>query len=397
MMCPRSKAGQTTRPAILWPLFLGLLLQAATCVAAAQAAVPPLPVPTAPAVDTQAHILVDFHTGRVLAETAANERMEPASLTKLMTTYIVFSELERGNLDLADEVLISEKAWRTPGSRTFVEVNTHVSVEDLLKGVVVQSGNDATVALAEHIAGDETAFAELMNNYAVALNMSNTRFANSTGLPATDHYTSAADMALLVRAIIRQFPNHYRYYALREHTYNGITQANRNRLLWRDPSVDGGKTGHTDSAGYCLVTSALRDDMRLISVVLGARSEEARLQESMKLLNYGFRFYETRLVQRAAEPVASARIWQGEAEKIELGLDQDLYVTIPRNSADRLQASHEVSPSILAPVAQGETLGRLVVSLDGDELATRPLVAIRGIAPGGLTRRLTDRVLMLFQ
>lgn len=320
------------RPAMIAALCASLLV-----LGALPARAVPIPVPAPPSVEAKAHILVDFNSGQVLAESNSRERVEPASLTKLMTTYIVFSELQRGNLSLTDQVLVSEKAWRTPGSRSFIEVNTRVSVENLLKGVIVQSGNDATVALAEHVAGSEDAFAELMNNYARALNMNDTHFVNSTGLPDPQHYTSAADMAQLLQAIIRQYPEYYTYYSLREHTYNGITQPNRNRLLWRDPSVDGGKTGHTESAGYCLVTSALREDMRLVSVVLGTRSEEARLQESMKLLNYGFRFFETRLVQRAAEPVASSRIWQGEAEQIQLGIEQDLYVTIPRNSADKLR------------------------------------------------------------
>lgn len=382
------------RPAMFTALCAGLLVLASVPARAAINA--PIPVPAPPSIEARAHILVDFHSGHVLAETNARERMEPASLTKLMTTYIVFSELQRGNIALTDRVLVSEKAWRTPGSRSFVEVNTRVSVEDLLKGVIVQSGNDATVALAEHIAGSEDAFAELMNNYARALDMNDSHFANSTGLPASDHYTSAADMAQLMRAIIRQFPEYYIYYSLREHTYNGITQPNRNRLLWRDPSVDGGKTGHTESAGYCLVTSAQRDDMRLISVVLGTRSEESRLQESAKLLNYGFRFFETRLVHAAAEPITTTRIWQGAAEHLQLGIEQDLYVTIPRNSADQLETALEVVPSILAPVSQGDQLGRLEVRLNGEELTTRPLVAISGMEQGGFTRRLTDRVLMFF-
>ncbi|MDX9741362.1 MAG: D-alanyl-D-alanine carboxypeptidase family protein [Gammaproteobacteria bacterium] len=381
------------QPAMFTALCASLLALAAF---SAQAVAALIPVPAPPSVDAKAHILVDFHSGHILSETNARERVEPASLTKLMTTYIVFSELQRGNVALTDQVLVSEKAWRTPGSRSFVEVNTRVSVEDLLKGVIVQSGNDATVALAEHIAGSEGAFAELMNNYARALNMNDSHFINSTGLPAPDHYTSAVDMAQLLQAIIRQFPEYYTYYSLREHTYNGITQPNRNRLLWRDPSVDGGKTGHTESAGYCLVTSALRDDMRLVSVVLGTRSEEARLQESAKLLNYGFRFFETRLVHAAAEPVTATRIWQGAAEQLQLGIEQDLYVTIPRNSANQLETVLEIVPSILAPVSQGDQLGRLEVRLNGEELTTRPLVAISDMGQGGFARRLADRVLMFF-
>lgn len=381
------------------PTFLGqwgpVLLALAFLVATtAQAAVP---IPAPPAVNASGYVLVDFDSGHVIAEGNARERMEPASLTKLMTSYIVFTELATGNIALDELVPVSERAWRMPGSRSFIDVNSRVSVEDLLKGVIVQSGNDASVALAEHIAGSEDAFADLMNSYAASLDMLDTRFVNSTGLPHPEHYTTAHDLSLLMRALIRQYPEYYAWYGIREFTYNGITQPNRNRLLWRDDSVDGGKTGHTESAGYCLVASAHRDGMRLISVVLGTSSENARLQETQKLLNYGFRFFETHLVHAADTPVTQARVWQGDLEEVPLGIERDLYVTIPRNQGDKLATSLEIGPGILAPVRKGDRLGTLEVTLDGVPIANRPLVAARDVVEGSLARRLTDRVLMFFQ
>lgn len=383
----------TPVPSLRSSLFIVFAL-ALTAALPAQAA---LPMPAPPAVNASGYLLMDFNSGQIIAEGNARERLEPASLTKLMTSYIVFNELRLGNVKLTDEVPVSERAWRMPGSRSFIEVNTRVSLENLLKGVIVQSGNDASVALAEYIAGGEDAFADLMNNYARALNMTGTHFVNSTGLPHPEHYTNAADLALLMQALIRQFPDYYKYYSIREYSYNGITQPNRNRLLALDPSVDGGKTGHTEAAGYCLVASAARDGMRLITVVLGTRSENIRLQETQKLLNYGFRFFDTRLVHKAAEPVTQTRVWQGEIEEIALGIEQDLYVTVPRNVADRIAANYTVNQAILAPVTQGTPLGQLDVSLDGENIASRPLVAVSDIAEGSFTRRLTDRVLMFFQ
>ena len=251
------------------------------------------PVPKAPAVGAKGYLLEDFHSGQSIAEKNADQPMEPASITKLMTAYVVFTEIRNGSLGLSDKVRISEKAWRTEGSRMFVEVNTQVSVAELLKGMIIQSGNDATVALAEQIAGTEDSFAALMNHHAKELGMTKSNFVNSTGLPHKDHYTTARDIARISRAMIEEFPEYYQWYSEREFTYNEITQYNRNKLLWRDESVDGLKTGHTESAGYCLVTSAERDGMRLISVVLGTKSEEARADATQSLLNYGFRFFET--------------------------------------------------------------------------------------------------------
>ncbi len=355
------------------------------------------PIPAPPAVNARSWLLQDFHSGAVLSEHNANERMEPASLVKIMTAYIVFSEIRAGTVSLDNQVLISEKAWRMPGSRMFIEVNTRVSVEDLLKGMIVQSGNDASVALAEHVAGSESAFADLMNEHARALGMTGTHYTNSTGLPDPDLYTTAHDLALLARAMIRKFPEYYQWYSEREFTFNGITQPNRNRLLWRDGGVDGLKTGHTQSAGFCLVTSAERDNMRLITVVLGTGSDDARVQETQKLLNYGFRFFETHRVYQAGATVTNARVWQGAAPELALGLEDDLYVTIPRNQYHRINASTRINPSLTAPIRRGDPHGSIELTLDDANIAMRPLVALQTIEEGGFFQRLTDRIMMMFE
>lgn len=373
-----------------------LLLVAGPSLAAAPA--PATPTPTPPSINARGFVLLDFNSGRVLAESNADTRMEPASLTKLMTAYVVFNELRNGAINEDQLVTISEKAWRTGGSRMFVEVSKQVPVDDLLKGMIVQSGNDATVALAEHIAGSEGAFAELMNNFAGALQMKNTHFTNSTGMPDPDHYTTAHDLALLTRALIMTFPEFYKLYSIREFTYNNITQHNRNRLLWRDDSVDGVKTGHTESAGFCLVTSAQRDNMRLISTVLGTKSDNSRFEESQKLLNYGFRFFETHRLYEAGASLATARVWKGASEELPLGLTQDLYVTIPRNQYQKLKATMNMNPtSITAPVHKGQQLGTVLVALDGNQVTERPLVALRDIPEGSFVQRLSDEILMFFE
>lgn len=354
-------------------------------------------VPDAPAVAARAYILQDFHSGRILAESNADEKMEPASLTKMMTTYVTFSELEQGRIKLADKVRITEKAWRMSGSKMFIEVDTEVSVEALINGVIIQSGNDASVALAEFIAGEELAFADLMNQYADGLGMTGTRFENASGLPAPGHYTTARDMAVLAVALIRDFPEFYPLHALKKYEYNGITQYNRNKLLWRDDTVDGIKTGHTKSAGYCLVASANRDEMRLVSVVLGSKSERNRAAESMALLNYGFRFFETHRIYGALEPLTEIRIWKGETPKLGIGLTEDLYVTVPRGQYSRLDAKMEVESEVLAPVRQGEARGKLHVTLAGEQLVQRPLVALRSVPEGNLWRQVTDQVRLLFR
>jgi D-alanyl-D-alanine carboxypeptidase (penicillin-binding protein 5/6) len=374
-----------------------LLLFAGPSPAAAPAATPATLTPTPPSINAGSYILLDHYSGNVLAENNSDARMEPASLTKLMTAYIVFNELKNGALSEDQLVTISENAWRTQGSRMFVEVKKQVSVNDLLKGMIVQSGNDATVALAEQVAGSESAFSELMNNFAGALHMKDTHFMNSTGMPDPQHYTTAHDLALLTRALIGAFPDYYKLYSLREFTYNNITQHNRNRLLWRDDSVDGVKTGHTESAGYCLVTSAIRDDMRLISVVLSTKSDDMRVQESQKLINYGFRFYETHRLYSADASLTTARVWKGMTEELPLGLAQDLYVTIPRNQYKKLNAAMNMNSTITAPVHKGQQLGTVQVSLDGKNVAERPLVALREIPEGNFAQRLSDEIRLFFE
>ncbi len=355
------------------------------------------PVPKAPSVGAKGYLLEDFHSGQIIAEKNADQPLEPASITKLMTAYVVFSEIREGNLSLEEKVRISEKAWRTEGSRMFVEVNSQVSVADLLKGVIIQSGNDATVALAEQVAGTEEGFASLMNHHAEQLGLTGTHFVNSTGLPHKDHYTTARDIAIVARAMIEEFPEYYRWYSERQFTYNNITQYNRNKLLWRDESVDGLKTGHTESAGYCLVTSAERDGMRLISVVLGTGSEEARADASQALLNYGFRFFETHKLYDSGSKLTSARVWKGASESVDLGLDKTLYVTIPRGEYKNLDAAMQLQDHIIAPVTQDQPLGRVVVRLAEEAVVEKDLVALSPVAEGSFLQRLVDDALLYFE
>ena len=354
-------------------------------------------IPAAPAINAKAYLLMDFHSGNVLTESNMNERIEPASLTKMMTSYVVMHELKSGGIKEDDQVLISEKAWRMSGSRMFVEVNKRVSLKDLLLGMIVQSGNDATVALAEHTAGSEDSFATLMNKYADQLGMKNTHFVNSTGWPHAEHYTTAADLAILTRALINDFPEHYDLYKIKKFTYNNIPQFNRNRLLWLDDRVDGVKTGHTESAGFCLVSSALQDDMRLISVVLGTSSENARESESRKLLNYGFRFFETFKLHAALDPLTDMRVWKGDKEKISLGLAKNLYITTPRGKRNKIKAQMTVDATIVAPIVKGHEYGHVAVKLGEDVIAQRPLIALEDVAEGGFWRRTIDNIKLLFQ
>jgi D-alanyl-D-alanine carboxypeptidase (penicillin-binding protein 5/6) len=353
------------------------------------AAVTTPPAPTLPA---KAYALIDANSGLELAAQRPDERMEPASLTKIMTAYAVFQELKAGRIHLDDMVTVSAKAWRTPGSRTFIEVNKQVPVEILLQGMIVQSGNDASVALAEYVAGSEEAFAALMNRYAKDLGLTGTHYMNSTGLPDANHYTTARDTAMLTRALIREFPEYYRWYSQKEFTYNGITQHNRNRLLWRDPSVDGVKTGYTEAAGYCLVASAKRDEMRLISVVLGADKVAARFRQSQALLNYGFRFFETHHIYDKEKPVTTVRVWEGEAPELALGVEQDVYITVPRERSGSLAATLDLSNPVIAPIQKGQPLGKLKIALGDEALASFPLVAMQEVGEGGLWRTLVDRV-----
>jgi D-alanyl-D-alanine carboxypeptidase (penicillin-binding protein 5/6) len=356
-----------------------------------------LPAPAAPKVSAKSYILQDYESGNVLAQVNANSRVEPASITKLMSAYVIFGEIEAGRLQLTDEVIISKKAWRMQGSRTFVEVNSKVPVEVLLKGIIVQSGNDATVALAEHVAGSEDTFVSLMNQYAQKMGLSGTNFANSTGLPHPEHYSTAQDIATLSRHVIREHPQFYSYYSVKEFVYNGIPQYNRNKLLWRDKTVDGIKTGHTDSAGYCLASSAKRGNMRLIAVVLGDKSEEARANTSRALLNYGFRFFEGRKLYKAGQTLKNIRVWKGENENLALGLSEDLHITYPVGSYKKLKATIDIRPDIAAPVKKGQQLGTLNISMDSAIIAETPLVALRTIEEGGFWRRSIDGIKLWFK
>jgi D-alanyl-D-alanine carboxypeptidase (penicillin-binding protein 5/6) len=354
-------------------------------------------VPAPPSVSATGYLLIDTDSDTVLAARDAEQRLEPASLTKIMTAYVVFRELHGGSIKLSDQVLVSEKAWKTPGSRMFIEVNTRVSVEDLLKGMVVQSGNDASVALAEHVAGSEEAFANLMNDHAQRLGMFDTHFVNATGLPDPEHYTTPRDITIVSEAMIRGFPELYKLYSVREFTYNDIRQKNRNELLWRDKNVDGIKTGHTSAAGYCLVASAKRDGMRLISVVMGTDSEKSRARESLALLNYGFRFFETHRLYGADDRLTRARVWMGDREQVALGLERDLFVTIPRRQYDKLEARTEIDPQLQAPLSKGQKVGEVVVELDGEVITREPLVALENISEGGIWRTVVDTVLMMLE
>ena len=356
-----------------------------------------MPVPQPPIIGAKSYLLIDGDTGAELASLNPDERLAPASLTKLMTAYALFRALRDGQIGLKDEVLVSEKAWRTEGSRMFIEVGTRVSVEQLLLGMIVQSGNDASVALAEHTAGSEEVFAQVMNQHAQRLGMTSSNFLNSTGLPDDKHYSTARDMATLARAIIKEFPDYYAWYSVKEFEYNGINQPNRNSLLWRDPSVDGMKTGRTDEAGYCLVSSALREGMRIVSVVLGTSSAKSRIDGSQALLNYGFRFFETRLLYRAGETVTTARIWKAEKETTPLGLPDDLYVTIPRGSFDDVESVLNMPATLVAPVAKGQPIAELQVSLNGNELINLPLRALEDNPDGSIWQRARDGVKLWFE
>jgi len=354
-------------------------------------------IPAAPTLAANGYVLLDFNSGQVITENKGDQRMEPASLTKMMSTYVIGHELKAGNISLQDKVTISKKAWRMPGSRMFVEVGKQIDVESLLKGIIIQSGNDATVAMAEFVAGSEDAFASLMNNYAKQLGMLNSNFVNSTGLPDADHFTTPRDMALLARALIRDFPDHYKWYAIKKYTFNNITQYNRNKLLWRDKSVDGIKTGHTESAGFCLVASANRDDMRLISVVLGTKSDSARVEESQKLLSYGFRFYRSHKLYDAYTEISSTDIWKGHEDTVSLGLLKDLYVVIPRGQYKQLKPSINFESIIEAPITKNQVLGSLTVKLNNKVITERSLIALRNVEQGSWWKRVVDWFLLLLK
>lgn len=354
-------------------------------------------IPAPPGIKANAYLLQDFDSGKILASRNIDQKISPASLTKMMTVHVVANELESGRVTLDDEVLVSKKAWKTPGSRMFIEVNKKVSVGDLLKGVIIQSGNDASVALAEHISGSEDVFAELMNQYATKLGMTNSHFINSTGLPDEQHYTTAKDMAILADALIRDAPEIYALHSVKEFTFNKITQQNRNKLLWRDPDVDGIKTGHTEAAGFCLVASAKKENMRLISVVMGAESEGARAKATQSLLAYGFRFYETQRLYGANENITSVKIWKGDTEELVLGLDADLYVTFPRGQKNQLKTEFNLSEKYIAPVNRGKISGNLTITLADEDIADAKLIALQSVNEGSVIVRLKDNFLLLFE
>lgn len=354
-------------------------------------------IPNAPDLDATSYILVDFNTGAILAEKNSAMQAEPASITKLMTVYVAFQELRNGTLKLDDKVTVSKKAWRTEGSRMFIEVGKQVKVEDLMQGIIVQSGNDASIALAEHIAGTEETFAQLMNQHAQTLGMTQTNFLNATGLPGDGHLTTAADIATLASAIIREFPEYYNWYSQLEFTYAGIRQFNRNKLLRRDRSVDGLKTGHTESAGYCLAASAKRDNMRLVSVVLGTDSDNARSSATQALLNYGFRFFETHELFTQKQVIESPRIWGGAKQTLAVGTGDALSATIPRGQSNSLTVTTLYNNQLQAPIEAGTAIGEVQVTLQ-DKLVSRvPLLALETVPEGTLFQRLKDKVLLMFE
>ncbi len=356
----------------------------------------PAPIPPPPEIKARSYIVLDHDSGRVLAALDPDSRQEPASLTKLMTAYAVFHALQEGRIKLEDPVTISENAWRQEGSRMFVEVGKQVSVENLIQGMIVQSGNDATVALAEHVAGTEPTFVQMMNNYAKQLGMSGSHFTNSAGMPDPEHYMTARDAALLASALIHEYPEYYRWYSQKEFTWNGITQQNRNGLLWRDPTVDGVKTGHTDSAGYCLIASAKRDAMRLVSVVLGTDSMRAREDANASLLNYGFNFFETRRLYAAGEPLTTMHVWKGAKPEVGLALRRDLYVTGQRGHMGRVQAEFELPDRLVAPLSRETAIGQAKIVVDGATIATHELYPAEDVPAGGLFRRAADTVRLWF-
>ncbi|TVR61680.1 MAG: D-alanyl-D-alanine carboxypeptidase [Candidatus Competibacteraceae bacterium] len=374
----------------LFSPFLALILLSLIAPVQAQTIPPP------PQIPVRGFLLMDYQSGHLLAESNSAERMEPASITKLMAAYVIYQALASGKIRLEDHVTISERARGMPGSRMFVEVGSRVSVEDLLMGIVVQSGNDATVALAEYVAGSEETFAQLMNQEAARLGLTNSHFVNASGLPDPNHYMSARDIAVLTRAVIREFPEHYTRYSVPSFKYNNIEQPNRNRLMLQDPTVDGVKTGWTRAAGFCLVASARRDDTRLISVVLGSERERDRFQASQTLLNYGFSFFESHKLYDAGAAIVETRIWKGQENRLPLGVTHPLYVTVPRGQAPQVSTTTTVQPHVVAPAQQGQAFGEIAVRIGDQEVSRTPLVALREVPESGWFGRMLDAILLFF-
>ncbi|MDT4789053.1 D-alanyl-D-alanine carboxypeptidase DacC [compost metagenome] len=373
-----------------------LLLPAALLIIAPVSMAAQQIIPSPPQLAAKSYVLMDAQSGQVLVENNGDQRLPPASLTKLMTAYIATLEIRKGQIGETDPVTISENAWRTGGSRMFVQVNTQVSMSDLLHGIIIQSGNDASVAVAEHIAGSEDAFADMMNTTAEKLGMSGSHFMNATGLPDPEHYSTAHDMATLARAIIYEDPAHYAIYSQKEFFWNNIKQPNRNLLLWRDKTVDGLKTGHTEEAGYCLVASAMRDGQRMIAVVFGTNSEQARAAETQKLLTYGFRFFETQTFYQKGAELAKAQVWKGAAREIKAGLAQDLTMTLPKGQLKKLQANMTLNPQLIAPIKQGDVIGKVEVKLEDQVVHSADLIALETVEEGGIFRRLWDSIRLFF-
>ena len=372
------------RPFLLGLLFFPLLAHAQQ-------------IPTPPALAAKVWLLVEAASGQELAAQGAEERIEPASLTKLMSAYLTFDAIRQGTIKRDQMVQVSEKAWRTPGSRMFIKVNTQVSVEDLIKGMIVQSGNDACVALAEAIVGSEENFAQMMNREAQRLGMRNTHFSNASGMPDPQHYTTARDLIVLTDALIRDFPEEYaRYYSMKEFRYNNITQINRNRLLQLDPTVDGVKTGHTEAAGYCLIASSKRGDRRLFSVVIGAASESVRTRESLKLLNYGFQSFDAVRLYAKDQPVSTLKVWKGAAPTVKAGFRNDFVIAVPKGLSSRIKTELSSRQPLMAPVAAGQPIGTLRISLDGKPYGEYPVVATESVPTGGFFGRMIDTVQLWF-
>ena len=378
---------------IVTKLTLLLIIMSSTAIAETPTLTTPTLLPKEPAVAAKAYLLIDFNSNAIIAEKNSEQQVEPASLTKMLTMYIVDSEIKNGKINLDTEVTISKNAWQAPGSRMFLNVDTKVKVEDLVKGIIIQSGNDASRALAEHIAGSEQSFADLMNSYAQMLGMHNSHFVNATGLPDKEHYTTAKDMAILARALIKNFPDTYKLYAQKEFVYNGIHQINRNQLLWRNQIVDGIKTGHTDTAGYCLVASGKTPDMRLIAVVMGTKSEKARTEETNKLLSWGFRFYETNLIQTAGVKLQDTRVWMGTDKRLDVGFSDDLYVTTPQGTFKKFSTVISLPSMIKAPLKQGDIVGTFLIHDQNNQtILERPIVALKAIPKGNVLQRGRDFV-----
>ena len=352
--------------------------------------------PPAPVLNAKAWLLIDMASGQVLATQGPSERVEPASLTKLMTAYLTFAALKSKSITLEQNVPVSEHAWKAIGSRMFIQPKRPVTVAEAMRGMIVQSGNDASIALAELIAGSEDQFAAMMNREAQRLGMKGTSFKNSTGLPDPQHYTTVEDLAKLAGAIIRDYPDFYPLYSIKEYTYNNITQPNRNRLLWLDPNVDGMKTGHTDSAGFCLIASAKRGPRRLLSVVVGTQSESARSTESQKLLNYGFLAYDAVRLYEKGQNVSALEVWKGESRELKAGFDRELYVTVPKGQADKIKATLNTQKPLLAPISQGQKIGSMKVTLEGREIADVPVVALEKVDAAGFFGRALDTIRLWF-